>query len=107
MRYVKYMDRFEREDLKFARSFGSKTSYLDKHEKTNRHDITFNARIYLETTYERFKNTQIKDWFKGMHFQVWYGDLDLTTDREKLKRISKDLGNLIITTEHGEFVEKI
>ena len=107
MKEIKYLKYFEREGLYFARCFGSKSAYIRNHPSQSPRDRVFNARIYLERTYHKFKNTKIKDFFNGMELEVWYGDLNLADDREKLRRVSKDLGTLVITTERGELVEKL
>ena len=104
MKYPEYEDIFRDNELPFGRMISSsKSQYRQTHPN---HKIVFNARVYLENDYTNHRKL-IADFFEGMTLEVWYGDLDLTVDSDKLKGVSKDLGTLIITTENGEFVDKI
>ena len=99
-----YVEYFEREGLHFGRCFGSKSYYSRCHPENK---IVFNARIYLEKTFNKYKQTKIKDWFKGQEIEIWYGDLDFTIDEKALERIADKIGTLFITRESGRLVKKI
>lgn len=100
-----YLKIFDKNKFRFARMISaSKSSYLAKYPD---HDVVFNSRIYL---LDDFKNNQsdIKDFFKGMEIEIWYGDLDFTVDMDKLKKIQKEIGiPIVITTEMGRFRKAI
>ena len=83
---------------------GSKSGY-NKMFPDNK--VIFNSRVYDLETYEAEKNGRIKDWFAGQSIELWYGDLDLTKDNEKLKEIANKIGTFVITTEHGDYVATI
>ena len=96
---------FEEAGFNFGRLIsGSKTYYLDKFPD---HRVVFNSRIYDMVTYEKEKDGKIKDFFEGQPIEIWYGDLDLTRDMEKLKEVAKKIGTFVITTEHGKFVATV
>ena len=54
---------------------GSKSGYR---QKFTENDVVFNANIILEN-----------------YGKIWYGDLDLTLDAEKLNKIANELGQTI------------
>jgi hypothetical protein len=83
---------------------GSKSYYANKFPD---HEVVFNARIYDMEMYEKEKNGKIKDFFEGQGIEIWYGDLDLTRDIEKLKEIANKIGTFVITTESGKYVSTI
>lgn len=83
---------------------GSKSGY---NKTFPDHKVIFNSRVYDLKTYEREKDGAIKDWFAGQPIEIWYGDLDLTIDNEKLKEIANKIGTFVITTEHGDYVATI
>jgi len=96
---------FEDSGFYFARMVsGSKSGYANQFPD---HKVVFNARVYNLETYEKEKDGQIKDFFKGQTIEVWYGDLDLTRDNEKLKEIANKIGTFVITTESGAYVTTI
>lgn len=96
---TEYLPIFKKHQLNFARLLsGSKSFYRNLHPKD---EIIFNARIYTIETYEKYKNTDIIDFFKGQDLEIWYGDLNLTIDEELLKAVSKEIGPIAITTEDG------
>jgi hypothetical protein len=64
---------FDAEGLRVGRMIsGSKSSYRERYPD---HEICFNANI-----------------FSLQQGKIWYGDLDLTLDSEKLDRIAESLG---------------
>jgi len=96
---------FENAGFYFGRMIsGSKSLYANRFPD---HQIVFNARIYDPETYEKEKSGKIKDFFAGQNIEIWYGDLDLTQDGEKLKEIANKIGSFIITTEFGKYVTTI
>jgi len=97
----KYLKEFTEEGLHFARCLGSKSGYYKAHPKSF---VIFNCRVYTEADY--LSNiSKIKDFFKGMEDELWYGDLDFATeDIIKLRRIANKIGSIYITTEHGTLV---
>lgn len=100
-----YLSIFKKNDLIFGRLVSSSKSLYRK--KYPNHKVIFNARIYTKDDYEKYKNTDIKDWFKGQELEIWYGDLDLTLDKNKLLKISKELNqNFVITNELGTYIEE-
>lgn len=68
----------------------SKSGYMAKHPD---HVVVFNANVYT----------------KDPIVKVWYGDLDLTTDAEKLKELSRTIGfNLYVLREmDGRFDNEV
>ena len=96
---------FEDAGFYFGRMIsGSKSYYANKFPD---HEVVFNARIYDTKTYSKEKDGKIKDFFEGQAIEIWYGDLDLTRDAEKLKEIANKIGTFVITTEHGKYVSTI
>jgi len=96
---------FENSGFFFGRMVsGSKTLYLERFPD---HTVVFNSRIYTVETWEKEKNGKIKDFFEGQKIEIWYGDLDLTIDTEKLKQIAKKIGTFVITSEHGRYITTI
>ena len=108
----KYIPLFNAEGLHFGRCVGSKSSYREGHPD---HLIVFNCRIYLKSTYEKLKDTKIRDFFKGQEDEIWYGDIDFNLDIFKLYNaymkieealvVCNEMGNKII--EIGDDFEKI
>lgn len=100
-----YYKIFESHGFNFSRLIGgSKTLYRRAHPE---HDIVFNARIYLLEDYQN-NPKMIKDFCEGQKIEIWYGDLDLTLDREELKKVQKEIGiTIVITTEHGHIRDTI
>ena len=95
----KYLKFFGDEELIIGRMISSSKSMYRK--TFPKHKIIFNARIYLLSDYEKHQD-KVKDFFKGMSFEIWWGDLDLTLSMEKLERVQVKIGKpIIITTEHG------
>jgi hypothetical protein len=96
---------FEDAGFRFARMIsGSKTGYLDRFPD---HKVVFNSRVYDLQTYEKEKDRKIKDFFAGQEIEIWYGDLDLTRDTEKLKEIANKIGTFVVTRESGDYVTTI
>lgn len=96
---------FEDSGFYFARMIsGSKSGYANQFPD---HKVVFNARVYDLETYEKEKKNKIKDFFAGQELELWYGDLDLTLDNEKLKEIANKIGTFVITTESGTYVTTI
>lgn len=93
---------FEENGLRFGRLVSSsKSGYLDKYPT---HKVVFNSRIYDLKTYEKEKNKAISNFFAGMEIEIWYGDLDLDVDSDKLQAVAKEIGTFVITTESGVYV---
>lgn len=64
---------FDAEGLRVGRMIsGSKSAYRERHPD---HEVCFNANV-----------------FSAQQGKIWYGDLDLTLDSEKLDRIAESLG---------------
>lgn len=100
-----YLKTFKKHDLSFARCFGSKSSYRHTHPKDK---VYFNCRIYTKEFYEKEKNNKILDFIKGMENEIWYGDLNLTLDKDSLQKIVNELDfTIIITREFGELISEI
>lgn len=59
---------------------GSKSSYQTAHRD---HRVLFNACIFDE---------------KGQ--EVWFGDIDLTEEEDKLKKVAAKIGKITVTPEH-------
>jgi|GEM_PF-6613900 len=96
---------FEDAGFSFGRMLsGSKSGYMDQFPNNK---VVFNSRVYDLETYEREKNGKIKDWFAGQSIEIWYGDLDLTKEVEKLKEIAKEIGTFVITRESGDYIATI
>jgi len=96
---------FEESGFRFARMVSaSKTSYLERFPNNK---VIFNSRVYDIKTYEKEKDGKIKDFFEGQKIEMWYGDLDLTKDTEKLKEIANKIGTFVITNEHGDYIATI
>jgi len=96
---------FENSGFFFGRMVSSsKSGYMNRFPD---HNVVFNSRIYDTKTYEKEKNGKIKDFFEGQKIEIWYGDLDLTIDTEKLKQIAKKIGTFVITSEHGRYITTI
>lgn len=90
---------FESCGFRFGRMISSsKSGYMEKNPKNL---VIFNARIYDLKTFEKHKNKEILDFFKGMEQEIWYGDLDLTKDIYELHRIALKIGTFVITRESG------
>lgn len=101
----KKLNGFKNAGFYFGRMIsGSKSLYVNRFPD---HQIVFNARAYDSETYKKEKNGKIKDFFAGQNIEIWYGDLDLTEDAEKLKEIANEIGTFIITTEFGKYVTTI
>ncbi len=84
----KYLELFLKYGLYFGRILGSKSFYT----KANlNHLIIFNARIYLKTVYDKYKDTAIRDFFKGKKIEIWYGDIDFNKDIFKLYLIQCEI----------------
>lgn len=67
------IDTFEKHGLHIARMVGySKTFYRQEHPD---HVVVFNANVFTESS-----------------GKVWYGDLDLTLDSDKLTSIANEIG---------------
>ena len=63
---------FERHGLRIGRMIsGSKSGYFNLHPKNN---VVFNGNIVIEN-----------------HGKVWYGDLDITLEQDKLQAIANEL----------------
>ena len=94
-----YLSIFEKHGLRVAKHFGSKSGYRDRHPK---HLVVFNARIYLKSTYEKLKNTKIRDFFKGQEEEIWYGDIDFNINIYSLYLIQMEIEEgLVVTDEMG------
>lgn len=106
MEMKNYQDIFKDHNLPFGRLISnSKSNYMKQYPK---HDVVFNARIYLKEYYEREKSGKIADFFAGMEDEIWYGDLDLTLDTKKLSNIvKKNKLDIVITTEYGKYITEI
>lgn len=63
---------------------GSKSEYLDRHPTNN---ILFNANIFSGTTARK----------------IWFGDLDLTLDKQKLLKLAATLNEVIYVTSETPF----
>ena len=92
--------------LPFARCFGSKSMYREKHPD---HLVVFNARIYVTAGWEKVKNMKpIEFFFEARKEEVWYGDLDFNLDLDTLRKIRSEIDtDLYISTENGSLVCKI
>jgi len=101
----KYFKYFQRYGFNFSRCLGSKSYY---HKLYPKNLIIFNARIYLKDVYKKYI-LDIKDFFKGQNYEIWYGDLDLTKDIYNLYLlINLELKKtIIITTECGNKIIEI
>lgn len=97
---------FTKHNLPFRRMIsGSKSLYRKTYPENL---IIFNARIYDEKTFNLYKNSKIKNFFDGQKIEIWYGDLDLNFDMQRLQAVAYELKKcLIITTETGEPYVKI
>lgn len=101
----RYLHIFEEHGLNFARCFGSKSTYHDNHPD---HLIIFNARIYTKEYYMKERDYAIKDFFRGMEEEIWYGDLDLNKDIFNLYKVYLDIKQpFIITYEDSRKVIEI
>lgn len=85
---------FRENGFPFARMItGSKSLYR---ENNPNNIVVFNSKVFLEKDFD-----EKLDFFTGREKQIWYGDLDITKDNEKLLNVAKTLElNLIITDEH-------
>ena len=104
--YEKEREVFAKYNLNFSRMISaSKRTYYNENKNNL---IIFNARIYDEKTFEKYKNKEIKDFFDGQDIEIWYGDLDLNKDIKVLFDISRELKlGLVITRENGESIIEI
>ena len=95
-----YIQIFKDADLRFGECFGSKSSY----RKLNKDNyVVFNARIYTEKIFKKYKNTKIKDFFDGQALEIWYGDIDFNKDINKFRNVAYKLNEpIIITNEMGK-----
>jgi len=75
-----YLHLFDEQELRFGRNFGSKMDYQNLNFG---HFIIFNARIYTLGTYKKYIN-EIKDFFKGQEYEIWYCYINFNADLEKL-----------------------
>lgn len=95
---------FKKYGFNFARCFGSKSNYRSMYPNNL---IIFNARIYLKETYLAHF-VEIKDFFEGRDYEIWYGDLDLSKDIFNLYQVQLSIGKpIVITTEHGNKILEI
>lgn len=95
----KYVKIFHKYYLLFARCFGSKSGYRTAHPNNL---IIFNSRIYTIDDFVKYKDTKIQDWFKGQEDEIWYGDLNLNEDINKLRLVATELKQtLAICNEMG------
>lgn len=73
---------FKGKGLPHGRCFGSKSGYW----MSNKDHITvFNANVLREIRGERWK------FWVRRYEKIWYGDLDITLDEEKLKELAREL----------------
>ena len=101
----KIREMFTKNGLPFLRMISlSKSSYYNLNPNNF---IIFNARIYDKKTFEKNKKSKIRDFFKGQEIELWYGDLDLNIDIKKLKKLSMEIGTLVITNENGQKICEI
>lgn len=105
LRREKYKKYFEKEGLNFGRLIsGSKTLYRKLNPESL---VVFNARIYERKTFLRNRKN-IRDFFKGQKYEIWYGDLDLSKDLYILYDIYEKIEvSIVITTEHGKKILEI
>ena len=101
----KYLHIFEKHGLNFGRCVGSKSTYRKLHPD---HLVVFNTRIYLKSTYERFKDTKIRDFFAGQDDEIWYGDIDFNIDIYKLYKIHLEIEEaIVVCSEIGNKVVEV
>jgi len=94
-----YPQIFKDADLRFGLCLGSKSTYRELNKDSY---VVFNARIYTEKVFKKYKNTKIKDFFEGQVLEIWYGDIDFNKDIKKLKNVAYKLNEpIVITSEMG------
>ena len=101
----KYLEIFAKNELRFIRLLGSKSGYRNVYPD---HLVVFNARIYLKSYYEKQKDKAVRDFFKGMEKEIWYGDIDFNIDIYKLYKIQHEIEEpIVICSEMGNKIVEI
>ena len=101
----KYTKVFEKYGLNFARMLGSKSTYREIHPDNL---VVFNSRIYTKDYYDKQKDKDIRDFFKGQEKEIWYGDVDFNKDIYKFYKVAYAINEvLVITSEMGNKIMEI
>ena len=100
----KILVEMEKAGFPLARCLGSKSGYRNMYPKN---EVIFNAKVYSKKAYQKYRDNIIRDWFEGQETESWYGDLDLTLDKNRLIEVAKKAGTLYITSKGGSQIEEI